>query len=393
MTTHAKLILKPGRAKPLWHGHPWIFRQAVDRIDRASDNDDLVEVFDPQQRWIGKAFLEGTSSAIAARMVTRSAVEIDAEFFRTRLESALWLRKQLGLPSEKTDCYRWINSEADGLPGLVIDVYARAVAIQCASVAMQARVEMVISLVEKLLQPESIVLVKPGRYAAQEGSESLARVVCGTGETICCEHHIAYHVNLIDGQKTGFFLDQRDNRDLVATISRGKRVLDLYCYTGGFALNAARGGASQVIAVDSSGRAIAHAMRNATQNQLAITAYEDDAMRYLKRCDPASFDLIILDPPSFAHQRRHRDDALKAYTQLQRYALRALDRRGFLCVASCSHAIDQQALELSASAAAKEEQRILTQLYARGASADHPTLPMFPEGAYLCFMMYAVAER
>lgn len=380
-------MIRRGHAKPLWHGHPWVYAQSVARSEGALDPGDLADVIDERGTFIGRA-LVSPESKIRARIVTREPdVELDERWFGERLRDALALRRSLDLPSAETNCYRLVNAEGDGLPGLIVDVYGSAVVLQFSARGMFRRAPLVLQALDELLRPQTIVERVSGAYARAEGLEAACRIVRGSDSTaLGRELGLSYQVELVEGQKTGLFLDQRENRALVATLARGRDVLDLFCYCGGFALAAARAGATTVTAVDSSARAVEAVRRNATLNGLAIDAIEDDVSALLRSRGAQSSDLIILDPPKFAPDRRAAGAALQAYQRLYEQALRALRPGGFLCVSCCSHAIDQPSLE-RALAAAAGPRRSLRLVHASGAGCDHPTIPGFAEGAYLKFLV------
>lgn len=389
----AQLIIKQGRARPLWHGHPWVFAQAVERLVGAAEAGDVVEVVDCDQRPIGRAAYN-PQSAIAARMLSwRPDEAIDRAWLARRLGAALRLRRTLGLPSTDTDCYRLVNAEGDGLPGLVVDVYGPAVVVQFTGNALHRRADWIYAELDTLLQPAIVVEVDPGAFATQEGLGGGRGLLRGASAALrCYEHGLAYELELGEGQKTGLFLDQRDNHRRIAECAAGRRVLDVYCYTGAFALNAARAGASAVTAVDSSARALATARLNATHNGLPLELVEANAMPYLATLRPESFELVVLDPPKFATHRSQVPGALKGYHKLLRLTLPTLKDGGLLGLACCSQLIPVDELRRVLARAAAETQCELRLLERAGAGPDHPTTPAFPEGEYLTFLLCAVAR-
>lgn len=233
-------------------------------------------------------------------MLTRREDEsIDASWVRARLLTAVKLRRRLGLPSEETNCFRLINSEGDGLPGFVVDVYGSGVAIQITTRGAQKMTPWLLEALADTLCPETIVEVAPGSFAKTEGIEASPRLHKGQSSVVQCrEHGLTYQVDLLQAQKTGLYLDQRVNRGLFAQLCADQHVLDCYCYVGGFALNAARAGARSVVAVDSSARAIDMVRRHAGLNELDIDSIESDAFRYLSAAADNSFDVAVLDPQS-----------------------------------------------------------------------------------------------
>lgn len=387
----AQLILKQGRARPLWHGHPWVFAQAVERRVGEAEAGDVVEVVDCDQRPIGRAAYN-PQSAIAARMLSwRPDEPIDRAWLARRLAAALRLRQSVGLPAADTDCYRLVNAEGDGLPGLVVDVYGPAIVVQFTGNALHRRADWIYAELDALLQPTVVVEGDPGAFAAQEGLGQGRGLLRGTSTTLRCrEHGLSYELELGAGQKTGLFLDQRDNHRRIADLAAGRRVLDVYCYTGGFALNAARAGARTVTAVDSSARALATARSNAAHNGLQVALIEADAMPFLGTLPAQSFELVVLDPPKFALHRSQVPGALKGYHKLLRLALPTVSAGGLLGLACCSQLIPLDELRRVLARAAAETQCELRLLARSGAAPDHPSTPAFPEGEYLTFLLCAV---
>src|SRR5581483_11200203 len=265
----AKLILKRGRANPLWHGHPWVYSGAILREEGGYEPGDSVEVSDFEGRPIGRG-LANPRSQIRVRMMTWRDEPIDAALIAARVREARALRERLGFPSEATTAYRLINSEGDGLPGLTVDVYGDVHAVQFSALGLKRREDEVYDALAQL-QPRAIVEVSAGGFAQVEGFASATRVVRGPDDLAsvrCRENGIELEVEPLKGQKTGMFLDQRDNRRRVGELSRGARVLDVYTYAGGFALNALKGGAVHATCVDSSARALERVQAHAALNGL-----------------------------------------------------------------------------------------------------------------------------
>ena len=385
-----RLVLKRGRAKPLWHGHPWVYAQAVHRYEGEVTAGVVVDVHDDRGAFVGRA-VANPGSAIAARVLTRDADEaIDGAWLRRRLDTALALRQRLGLPGgevgQETDCYRLVNSEGDGLPGLVIDVYGDAVALQRTGVGYEPLFDELVSHVDELLSPTIIAEVSPGSFAEVEGLEVKPRLLKGeSASTEVKELGLRYRVDLFEGQKTGLYLDQRENHALIRRLARDAKVLDVYSYVGGFALNAAKGGAASVLAVDASARAVKAVADHAAENGLGdqVQTLEADAFRALSDVDAGSMDLVIIDPPKFARSRRELDAALKGYKKLHRRAIRALAPGGILLSAVCSQLVRTEELTRLLAHAAVEQGRNPRLLETRGPGPDHPRPPAFGEGDYL----------
>lgn len=386
-------MIKRGRAKPLWHGHPWLYSGAVERLEGSCEPGDVVDVVDHDGKLLGRGFYNPRSQ-IVCRLATRNPDEtIDTSWIMQRLHDAKAVRARLGLPNERTNAYRLVNSEGDGLPGVIIDVYGEIVAVQFTALGLQKRTEDLCLALEAKLRPRAIVEVGGQAFAEAEGFE--ARVGPLRGEppatVVCRENGVEYEADLIGGQKTGLYLDQRENRGLFAEMARDARVLDVFSYTGGFALHAARAGARAVTAVDVSGRAVARARENAQRNQVAIQCIESDAFHYLEAAEPRKFDLVCVDPPKFARARKDLDAAIKGYRRLNTLALQAVAPGGVLVTCSCSQLVGVEDLERAVAGAAMDAKRTVRLLRVTFQASDHTVPLAFPEGRYLKCLWLAVA--
>src|SRR5258708_11790979 len=313
------LHLKPGHIQPIWAGHPWIYAQAIDRIEGGASAGDEVRVVDPRGNLLGRGFYT-PGSAIPVRLLARDAeTRIDGAFFRARFERAVALRESLGLSSEQTNGYRLVHAEGDGLPGVVVDRFGDVLALQIGTLGMKQREAALHEALASVMAPKAIVdRTSPGAAKA-EGFETRSGVVCGEGvrELLLVERGLRFRIPLELGQKTGFYFDQRPLRARVEQLAHGRRVLDAYCYVGAFAVAAARGGAREVLAVDESALAVEVGAECVRMNGASdrVTVVRDDARRVM--ADAAgSFDLVIADPPRPAPPRGARDGALAAYSKL-----------------------------------------------------------------------------
>lgn len=380
----ARVVLRQGRARPLWFGHPWVYANGIGRIDGTAAPGDIVSLCDHDGRLIGRG-LYNPRSQIPVRLLTRRDEPVDAAFFRTRIAAARALRARLGLPSERTTAYRLINSEGDDLPGLVVDIYDDAAVVQITTLGMSLRRAMLFDALEAELAPRTVFEVAAQSYAELEGFSAMSRVARGQsrGQISCREDGILLEVEPLSGQKTGMFIDQRDNRIRVGALARGARVLDCYAYAGGFGLQAARGGAVSVTAIDSSARAITRIGAHAAANGLSVAAVEADVFRFLETATPRGYDLIVVDPPKFARARKDVDAARKGYERLNALALAALAPGGFLVTCSCSQNVDAVEFERIVAAGAKHAGRPVRIIETRGAAPDHPLPAGFSEGQYL----------
>jgi 23S rRNA (cytosine1962-C5)-methyltransferase len=380
----ARVILRQGRARPLWFGHPWVYANAIDKVEGDCGPGDIVSLCDHDGRLIGRGFYNPRSQ-IPVRLCTRKDEPVDAAFFRTRLGRAGALRTRLGLPSTATDVYRLVNSEGDDLPGLVVDVFGDAAVVQITTLGLSQRRAEIFDAVEAEIAPKTVYEVSPAGYADVEGFVAASRVARGASRPTVSgvEDGIRLEIEPLSGQKTGMFIDQRETRIRVGQLSRGARVLDCYAYAGGFGLQAARGGAAAVTAVDSSARAVARIEAHAEKNGVRIGAVEADVFRYLETATPRSFDLIVIDPPKFARARKDLEAARKGYERLNALALAAAAPGAVLVTCSCSQNVDAETFERIVAAGAKQAGRQIQIFERRGPGGDHPMPPGFSEGQYL----------
>lgn len=388
-----KVFVKRGRAKPLWHGHPWLYSQAIEKVEGSPEPGADVTVLDEQGHVIGRGFYN-PASQIAVRLCTWRDEPIDAAFIRRRIEAARALRRKLGFPSADTTAYRLINAEGDGLPGLIADVYGDACTVQIGALGMKHLEEAVLDALEATLAPAAIYQASPGGVAAKEGftvTPGLARGVEAEAWPFL-ENGIQYTVDPLAGQKTGAFLDQRENRARIGRLAQGARVLDCYTYLGGFALNCLRGGAASATAVDISPRALERARAHAETAGLGdrLELVEADVFRHLETIPERTFDLVILDPPKFAPSKKDLEPALKGYKKLNALGMRAVKEGGLLATASCSQIVDVESFERTVARAALEAERRLSLLEIHHQPADHPVPPGFTEGRYLKLLLCRV---
>jgi 23S rRNA (cytosine1962-C5)-methyltransferase len=388
--------LKPGHVQPVWAGHPWVYAQAIDAVDRGTTAGDEVSVIDPRGNLLGRGFYS-PGSAIPVRLLVRDGqTQLDAAFFRERFERARALRASLGLPSEETSGYRLVHAEGDGVPGLVVDRYGDVLAVQFGTIGMKRREELVLEALSSVMSPRSIVDRTSHATAKMEGFEPAAGVV--RGESVAAlevaERGLRFRIPLELGQKTGFYFDQRSLRGRVEQLARGLRVFDTYAFVGAFAISAARGGAREVVAVDESAAAIEVGAECAAMNGVGdrVTFVKDDARRALAEAK-ASFDLVIADPPRLAPTRGAREQALLAYTKLAENACRAVRPGGLLVLCSCSAAVDLTALTRALATGATRAAVQATVLERWFQGADHPVPAAFGEGLYLKALIARIEAR
>jgi 23S rRNA (cytosine1962-C5)-methyltransferase len=335
--------------------------------------------------------LYNSRSRIRVRLYTwNSGQALDREFFRGRLKAALRLRKGLHLLDQPEGAARLVFSEADGLSGLIVDRYGPWLAVQLTGLGLAQRFEEICELLVELVQPRGIFVRTEKGVASAEGIELRDSLVWGQspdGPAFIVENDLRYGIDLAEGQKTGFYLDQRENRLATAGYCRDRRVLDMFCYSGGFALNAAaHGHAREVLGIDSSEKAVVLARANAELNGLNNVRFEQsDCFKALERlaADGERFGVVILDPPKFARSRSSVDDALRAYHRLNRLAVDALEPGGILVTCSCSGHVTREDMQFMLLGVAEQTRRDIQILEMRGAAADHPVAVTCLESEYL----------
>ncbi len=392
-TPTARVRLKPRRARPFFARHPWVFVNSIDRIDGQPEAGDEVEVASFEGKPIARG-LFNPNSAIRVRLYRWDGGPLDDAFWRDRLDRAVRLRVEtLGL-HQPGAAYRLIFSESDGLSGLTVDRYDRWLVAQFTGLGLHRRRDLLLSHLADLEGVEGILLRVDRGMARQEGmdiEEGPARGTTPDGPIDVVENGLTYRVDLHAGQKTGFYLDQRENRRAVAAYCRDKAVLDLFCYTGGFALNALRhGGAVSTLGIDSSTLAVETARRNAEANGLASARFEAadvfDALETL-RAEGRTFGVVVCDPPKYARSPKVLEDALRAYLRLNRTALDVLEPGGILATCSCSGHLERGLFADMLGQVAELSGRDIQILDQRGQGPDHPVSASCLETEYLkCFV-------
>jgi 23S rRNA (cytosine1962-C5)-methyltransferase len=390
----ARFFLKPGHVQPVWAGHPWVFAQAVAKIEGQPEPGAEVVVCDPRGEPLGRG-LYSPSSAIAVRLFTRDpARALDEPFFEQRVRRALERRRAQQLPNAETTGYRAVHAEGDGLPGLVVDVFGDALAVQWGTVGLARRAGMVLDVLERLLSPRAIVERTSLEIARREGFAASGGVL--RGDTALAsfrflERGLAFEIPLGLAQKTGYYFDQRPLRARVEALSAGRRVLDTYCFAGSIALAAARGGAREVVAVDSSAPALEVAARVARDNALEarVRYVRADALAELEKA-PGAFELVVCDPPKLAPNRTAATKAAIRMRRLSAAASRAVCDGGWLVLCSCSAALGHAELARALALGARDVGREAIVLERLFQGADHPVPAAFPEGLYLSSIIAVV---
>ncbi len=384
---YKSVYLKRGKEESLLRFHPWVFSGAIQRMDEGIGEGDLVRVMAENGGFIAVGHYQ--IGSIAVRVLSFRDVEIDEKFWESRLASALQMRISIGIADNpQNNTYRLVHGEGDNLPGLVIDCYGKTAVMQAHSVGIHVcRKEIANALMKVMGNRIEHVFYKSETtlpFKAELGQEN-GFIIGGSDDNTALENGLKFHVDWLRGQKTGFFVDQRENRSLLEKYARGKRVLNMFCYTGGFSFYAMRGGAEQVHSVDSSGKAIELTRANVELNFPGDSRHEafcEDAFKFLEKAGN-QYDLIILDPPAFAKHRGALHNALKGYTRLNRAALEKIKSGGILFTFSCSQVVTKDNFRnavFTAAAQSKRKVRILHQLHQ---PADHPVNIYHPEGEYL----------
>jgi 23S rRNA (cytosine1962-C5)-methyltransferase len=389
-----RVKLQPGGDKRAMLGHPWIFSNelVMDAFAKSLPPGTVVSVMRADGRPLGAAFFN-PHSLIAARLLTRDADRaIDGTFLHRRLERALKLRDRLvGAPY-----YRLVHAEADGIPGCVVDRFGDVAVVEPNAAGADLLIEPLIDAIDRLLKPRTIVISGDGPARALEGLAPVHRIALGAlgGAIDLREHGARFLADLAEGQKTGWFYDQRDNRLLAARFAEGADVLDLYSYSGGFGVQAARHGARSVLSVDRSGPALELARRAATLNEVGdrFTTEAAEAFDFLEQAGAAhrTFDLVMADPPAFVKSKKDFHQGGRAYRKLARLTAARVRSGGFLFLASCSHHMPAEEFRAQVARGLHEAGRSGRILHATGAAPDHPVHPMLPESAYLKALLLQV---
>jgi 23S rRNA (cytosine1962-C5)-methyltransferase len=394
-----KLTVRPGSELPLRGGHPWVFKDEVVDLPEVLPDGEEADVFDARGNYIGRG-LTSAGSRIVCRIYTRRREPLDRDFFRKRLLAAHEYRRGLNLPNKNTDGYRAVFADGDRLPGLTVDRYKDYLVLQTPTVGMDARKRMIVELLQELFQPAGVCERNDMAVRGTEGLPTVREWVAGKapeGGIIIRENGILYDVDPLGAMKTGHFFDQRDNRLLLERVCRGKKVLEVFSYTGGFGLAAAKFGAESVVSVDQADLAIEAAKRNARLNgfENRIDHIVGDGFEVLRNLESEGkrFDGIVLDPPAFAKSKTHKEAAARGYKEINLRALKMLPVGGFLLTCSCSYQTGRGDFRKIVMKAAGEARRLVRVVAEGAAGADHPALLNVPETDYLKSLLLVVVEK
>lgn len=386
--SYKKVYLKPGKEESLKRFHPWVFSGAIARVEGEPEEGEIVDVYTSKKEFIACGHFQ--IGSIAVRVLSFVQETIDHEFWVRKLAVAKDLRVALGLiGNPQNNTYRLVHGEGDNLPGLIIDVYDHTAVMQAHSAGMHVyRMEIADALSEVMgdvieniyYKSETTLPFKADLLSTENGF-----IKGGSPENVAMENELKFHVDWLKGQKTGFFVDQRENRHLLERYAKGRNVLNMFCYTGGFSFYAMRGGANLVHSVDSSAKAIDLTNENVELNfpgDARHKAYAEDAFKYLDRMGD-QYDLIILDPPAFAKHRDALRNALRGYTKLNAKAFEKIRPGGILFTFSCSQVVNKENFRNAVFTAAAQSGRSVRILHQLTQPGDHPVNIYHPEGEYL----------
>lgn len=390
-----RVYLKKNEEKRILAGHPWVYANEVARIEGKDVNGSVTEVFSYDGRYVGKGLINHLSK-ILVRLLTRGREEIDRDFFLNRIRTAAEYRKNLGY----SDCYRAVFAEADGLPAFIVDKYHDLLSVQFLSLGMDRRKELLCDCLEEVFAPRGIYERSDASVRLKEGLPLVKGVLRGEFEPRVTveENGLKMSVDLGNGQKTGYFLDQKENRFALRRYVRpGGEVLDCFCNSGGFSVNAAAAGAGSVTALDISETALADVRQNAVLNGFdsVIKTECGDVFEKLRdyRRAGRQFDLVVLDPPAFCKSAAEAKDALRGYRDINIQGLKLVRAGGFLATSSCSHYVSMIGFQRMLAEAVRESGRTVRTVELRMQAADHPALVGEDESSYLKFVVLHIAEN
>ncbi len=385
MTTYPTITLRRGKEESLDRFHPWVFSGAIGRLPENLEEGDLVRIVTSDGRVIGVGHYQ--IGSIAVRVLAFDDIEIDDAFYRTSIERAAALRRALGLQRPDNTAYRLVHGEGDFLPGLVVDVYGDTAVVQAHSPGMHYARHTVAQALVDVAGITNVYYKSETTLPYKARLDPVNDYLIGRAtDCTALENGLRFNIDWLRGQKTGFFVDQRDNRSLLEHYSRGRRVLNMFCYTGGFSVYALRGGAVKVDSVDSSAKAISLTEANVAMNfgpDAPHSAYAVDAFKYLDSTPEGSYDLIVLDPPAFAKHRNALRNALRGYQRLNAAGIAKVAPGGIVFTFSCSQAVSREQFRLAVFSAAAQTGRRVRILHQLTQPADHPVNIYHPEGEYL----------
>ncbi len=390
----AKIFLRKNEEKRIKQGHLWIFSNEIGKIEGTISNGDVINVYDTGNNFLGAGFYNA-NSLIAVRIISL-AEDFNLELLiKKKLEQAYNFRKTV---YPQRDSFRMVFSESDFLPGLIIDKYNSTFVMQIYSAGIEKNIGLITKILAEEFSAKNIFTKNEEYFRKLEGLALDDTVYLGgMSEEIISDGQVKYNVNFSTGHKTGFYFDQCDNRSFVKQFCKNKTVLDCFCYSGGFGLNAASGGAEEVVFVDSSQEEIKNVRQNFTLNEFNCKSQfiQSDVFDYLENCitEKKKFDVLILDPPAFAKNKKSIPKAVKGYEKLNRLGMELLKDGGLLFTSSCSHHLKEEVFLETVNKAAQKSQKNIQLFYFNNASMDHPSLPAMEETSYLKFAAFKVSLK
>ncbi|GAA5494254.1 ribosomal RNA large subunit methyltransferase I [Rubritalea halochordaticola] len=373
------IVVKP-RSR-IFHGHDWVYSSEVQKVFGNPEPGEVISLKDFRDRPLGTA-IYNPNSQIVARRISRRKQKLEPEFFKRRISQSIQLREDS--PGVDPNLCRVVWSESDALPGIIVDRYGDHLVLQTLTLAMDRCRDLIVDTLVELLAPKSIIHRNDSPMLKAEGIEERVELVYGDnpGAFVVEANGVLFEVDLLDGQKTGLYLDQLDAHAAIAKLAKGKRVLDCFCNQGGFALACAKAGAASVTAVDISESAIDSVKRNAELNGVEIEAIKHNAFDYLKHCEE-KFDLVILDPPSFTRNKKTLNDAMRGYKEIHLRGIKLLEKGGIVSTYCCSHHATRELFLENIVSASVDAKRTLRLIATHGQRLDHPVIPAIPETEYL----------
>lgn len=389
MKNRGEIILKPKKDESLHRFHPWVFSGAIASTSEGLQEGEVVKVLAADRTFLGIGHYQ--KGSISIRILSFEDEPIDRNFYIKRLSDAYHIRQKAGLIRPDNTIYRLVHGEGDNLPGLIIDIYDKTAVIQAHSVGMHKDRLLIVEALQEVVSSQTVahIFYKSEATLSYTGDPEFQNEYLVGGENvnpIAVENGLKFYIDWLRGQKTGFFIDQRENRRLLENYARDHRVLNMFCYTGGFSAYALRGGAQQVDSVDSSAKAVMLTNENIKLNfgeNTRHTSYSEDAFKFLKKIEKNAYDLIILDPPAFAKHRGAIKNALQGYRKLNLAAFEKIAPGGIIFTFSCSQAITKEQFRLAVFSAAALSRRSVRILHQLDQPADHPVNIYHPEGEYL----------
>jgi 23S rRNA (cytosine1962-C5)-methyltransferase len=388
---YPSIHLHKGKEVSLQRRHPWVFSGAIHKKSTDLKDGDVVEVFSSANTYLGIGYY--ANGSIAVRLISFVKTNIDVDFWKQKIQTAYNYRQELRISNESTNVYRLFFGEGDGASGLILDNYNGHIVLQAHSVGIYRMREMIAKAIQSVLGKEVKSIYDKSAETLPKAFQGEAKngfLVGSAQEVIVYENNVKFEIDFINGQKTGFFIDQRDNRALLQKYSKDKAVLNTFCYSGGFSIYAALADAKKVDSIDVSEKAIALTDKNASLNQIQHhQSFASDTFDFLKD-KKNMYDIIVLDPPAFAKSRDSKHQAVIGYKRLNEMAMRLIKSNGILFTFSCSGVVDKFLFYNTITAAAIEAKRQIKVLHYLHQPADHPVTPYFPEGEYLKGMVLFV---